>query len=194
MAFPPGAQRKGREAQKAKAATALAKQKEVLPAVAQLRDQQALQVISHVAEHGDILAASKSLGVSEQRMGFADVILFLRSKPEWVNALEVAEATYAKKLSRDAVDVANEPIPWAEIQGWDLDGQKLYLDAWAKRQKLRVDTMRGMAASLVPKVPGTAVSVSVDASRREPAGAYATMLQAVEQHERTAKVIEHKEG
>lgn len=178
---------------KATAAKAVAKQREALPAVAQLSDLQALRVISHVAEHGDLLAASKSLGISEHRLGFADVILFLRSKPEWVNALEVAEATYAKKLSRDAVTVANEDVPWEKILGWEIEAQKLYLDAWAKRQKLRVDTMRGMAATLVPKVPGTAVSVSVDASRREPAGAYATMLQAVEQHERTAKVIEHKE-
>lgn len=173
------------------AAKALAKQKEVLPAVAQLTELQALDVISHVAKHGDLLAAVESLGISRQKVTPGDAILFMWSDLKWKNALEVAEKTYAQKISRDAVDVAAEPIPWAEIQGWEIDAQKLYLDAWAKRQRLRVDTMRGMAATLTPKVPGQAVSVNVDA-RREPAGDYAVMLQAVEQRERM-KTIDHKE-
>ena len=189
MAFTAAQRRKAKETIAAKA---LAKQQEVLPDFARLTEQQARDVISHVAEYGDLIAAARSLGAIGRGIGVSDVILFLRSKQEWVNGMEVAEATYAKKLSRDAVDVANEPIPWGEIGGMEIEAQKLCLDAWAKRQKLRVDTMRGMAASLVPKVPGAAVNVNVDASRREPAGAYATMLQAVEQVERS-KVIEHKE-
>ena len=123
MAFTAAQRRKAKETIAAKA---LAKQQEVLPDFARLTEQQARDVISHVAEHGDLIAAARSLGAIGRGLGVSDVILFLRSKQEWVNGMEVAEATYAKKLSRDAVDVANEPIPWGEIGGMEIEAQKLF--------------------------------------------------------------------
>ena len=74
----------------------------------------------------------------------------------------------------------------------DIEQQKLFLGAWAKRQELRVKTMNEYAGRVTPKAPaGPAAVVNVDARKNEPGG-YAAMLQAVEQVER-AKVIEHKE-
>ena len=75
----------------------------------------------------------------------------------------------------------------------DIEQQKLFLGAWAKRQELRVKTMNEYAGRVTPKAPaGPAAVVNVDARKNEPGG-YAAMLQAVEAAEKVGKVIEHKE-
>lgn len=189
MAFSAAARRKAKETQ---AANRAAKTKEVMarPAVP-LDEDQSLAVISHVAEHGDLLKACDAI---TKRSGatFADVMLSIQGNLEWRNALDAALATFGQRMARKAMDVADEEIPWEQIAALDIEEKKLFLTTWAKRQSLRVETMRGYADRVTPKAPtGPAAVVNVDARKNEPGG-YAAMLQAVEQVER-AKVIEHKE-
>lgn len=188
MAFSAAARRKAKETQ---AANRAAKTKEVMarPAV-QLDSDQSLAVISMVAESGDILEACRAIP-RPYGATFADVMLSIQGSLEWRNALDAALTTFGQRMARQAIDVANEPIPWAEIQAMDIEQQKLFLGAWAKRQELRVKTMNEYAGRVTPKAPvGPAAVVNVDARKSEPGG-YAAMLSAVEQVER-AKVIEHK--
>lgn len=189
MAFSAAARRKAKETQ---AANRAAKTREVMarPAVP-LDADQSLAVISHVAEHGDLLKACDAI---TKRSGatFADVMLSIQGNLEWRNALDAALATFGQRMARKAMDVADEEIPWEQIAALDIEEKKLFLTTWAKRQSLRVETMRGYADRITPKAPsGPAAVVNVDARKNEPGG-YAAMLQAVEQVERT-KVIEHKE-
>lgn len=194
MAFSAAARRKAKETQAANAAARReAKSKEVLarPAV-ELTADQSLAVISLVAETGDIQDACRAIS-SRSGATFADVILSIQKNPEWRNALDVALATFGQRMAARAIDVADEPIPWAEIANLEFDSMKLYLEHWSRRQKLRVDTMRGYADRVTPKAPaGPAAVVNVDARKGEPSG-YAAMLQAVEAAEKVGKVIEHKE-
>ena len=189
MAFSAAARRKAKETQ---AANRVAKTKEVIarPAV-QLSADQSLAVISKVAEHGDLLEACKAIS-TRSGATFADVMLSIQGNLEWRNALDAALTTFGQRMARKAMDVADEPIPWDEIAALDIEEKKLFLTTWAKRQSLRVETMRGYADRVTPKAPsGPAAVVNVDARKNEPGG-YAAMLQAVEQVER-AKAIEHKE-
>ena len=189
MAFSAAARRKAKETQ---AANRVAKTKEVIarPAV-QLSADQSLAVISKVAEHGDLLEACKAIS-TRSGATFADVMLSIQGNLEWRNALDAALTTFGQRMARKAMDVADEPIPWDEIAALDIEEKKLFLTTWAKRQSLRVETMRGYADRVTPKAPsGPAAVVNVDARKSE--GSYAAMLQTVEAVERQSKVIEHKE-
>lgn len=160
-----------------------------LPAVVEVPEAVALRLVEHVAISGDLFKACMDL--LPKHITFGTLTIWLKASPKWENAMAAAYATYAQQLSREAVDVANRQFPWDELEHLETPEKKLYLDAWFKRQQLRIETMSKLAARLAPAQGQPAVAVNVDARGAGGEGAYANLLRSVEQAER-GKVIEHK--